>query len=95
MTPDDFKPPRTVVAALASLLTAIAAWAIACTGSGHGQASIPTPVGPAVVDLWWCEEGQCVVADDPANTPQGAKVLASGVELDPLFLLPKSPDPPN
>jgi hypothetical protein len=89
MTPEQFTPRFATFIALAIAALAALCWTIACTGSGHAAATIPTPGGPALVDLWWCEEGQCVVADYPENTPLGAKLLASGVELDPMYQIPK------
>lgn len=53
-----------------------------CSGTGRASIAVPLPTGPANVDLWWCEEGQCVVASPPELTPPDASVLASDVELE-------------
>lgn len=68
------------VATLAAAAIAAALWA--CSGSGKATITVPTPIGPSIVDLWWCEEGQCVAATDPADTPPGVPMLASGVQLE-------------
>lgn len=53
-----------------------------CSGTGRASIAVPLPTGPANVDLWWCEAGQCVVASPPDLTPPDASVLASDVELE-------------
>lgn len=53
-----------------------------CKGSGHATLNADTPIGPVLVDLWWCEEDQCVIATDPADTPMGVPMMAEGVELE-------------
>lgn len=73
---------KTTAATLAAALLSTASYVAGCQGAGHATIDVPTPMGPAVVDLWWCEEGQCVAATDPADTPEGVPMLAAAVTLE-------------
>lgn len=70
------------IVVLVALLTVAGVTLWSCTGSGRSSITVPTPVGPAVVDLWWCEADQCVAITDPAETPEGVDVLARGITLE-------------
>jgi len=81
-------PTKATVATIAAAIVALTGYVAGCQGNGHSVATIPTPLGPAVVDLWWCEDGQCVAATTPDLTPDGVTILAHGVDFQPMYALP-------
>lgn len=76
--------PRRLVAihALLALIAASCAILVACNGSGKANITAPTPLGPVLVDVWWCDQEQCFAATPPADTPPGAQLVLEGVPLD-------------
>jgi len=81
MTPRHFARPRRIVAAALASVTLTTAALVACHGNGHATVNAPTPLGPVLVDLWWCEKDQCITATDPADTPTDVPMIARGVDL--------------